>query len=138
MRQRNFRVYEKVGFAEGIRTCLHCIQPLFDILSSYLANHDYHVSMAAHGARYLTGMAQTLNSVLTIGLVASIEGTNHVGLALCRCWQPIKPLSAPAVSRMNKDDHWFSPDCEATRQAVNSGKITAIGRRYSFCHGLCS
>ena len=91
-----------------------------------VANQEDHVSMATHGARRLTGMAETLNRILAIELLAAIEGTDHVGLALSPRLAAVKDLVRSRVARMNRD-RWFAPDYEAAREMVISGKIAEIG-----------
>ena len=91
-----------------------------------VANQEDHVSMATHGARRLTSMTETLNRVLAVELLASIEGTDHLGLALSPRLAAVKDLVRSRVARMNKD-RWFAPDYEAARQLVQSGEIAAIG-----------
>ena len=91
-----------------------------------VANQEDIVSMATHGARRLAGMAETLNRILAIELLASIEGTDHVGLALSPTLAAVKDLVRSRVARMNKD-RWFAPDYEAAREMVETGAIAEIG-----------
>ena len=81
-----------------------------------VANQEDHVSMATHGARRLTGMAETLNNIMAIELLACIEGTDHIGLTLSPRLAAVKDLVRSRVGRMNKD-RWFAPDYEAARQS---------------------
>ena len=90
-----------------------------------VANQEDHVSMATHGARRLTGMAETLNNILAIELLASVEGTDHIGLTLSPRLAAVKDLVRSRVGRMNKD-RWFAPDYEAARQMVKSGEIADV------------
>ena len=87
-----------------------------------VANQEDHVSMATHGARRLTGMVETLNNILAIELLASVEGTDHVGLALSPRLAAVKDRVRARVPRMNKD-RWFAPDYDAARHMVKSGEI---------------
>ncbi len=87
-----------------------------------VANQEDHVSMATHGARRLTGMIETLNNILAIELLASVEGTDHVGLALSPRLAAVKDRVRARVPRMNKD-RWFAPDYAAARHMVKSGEI---------------
>ena len=87
-----------------------------------VANQEDHVSMATYGARRLTGMVETLNNILAIELLASVEGTDHVGLALSPRLAAVKDRVRARVPRMNKD-RWFAPDYDAARHMVKSGEI---------------
>ena len=60
-----------------------------------------------------------------IELLASIEGTDHIGLTLSPRLAAVKDLVRSRVRRMNKD-RWFAPDYEAARQMVKSGEIANI------------
>ena len=85
-----------------------------------VANQEDHVSMATHGARRLAGMVETLNNILAIELLAAIEGTDHVGLALAPRLTTVKNLVRSRVTHMNRD-RWFAPDYDAAREMVKSG-----------------
>ena len=91
-----------------------------------VANQEDIVSMATHGARRLTGMAETLNRILAIELLASVEGADHVGLALAPRLAAVKDLVRSRVARMNRD-RWFEPDYDAARDMVTSGRIADVG-----------
>ncbi len=90
------------------------------------ANQEDHVSMAAHGARRLQGMARNAANVIGIEYLAATQGIDfHAPLGTSG------PLSA-AIELLRadvpplSDDRYFAPDMEAATRLVTSGRLASI------------
>ena len=87
------------------------------------ANQEDHVSMAAHGARRLLGMAANVAQVLGIELIAAAQGIHfHAPLVTSP-----RLLRALAVVRAEipplDDDRLLAPDLAAAASMVASGRL---------------
>lgn len=87
------------------------------------ANQEDHVSMAAHGARRLSPMAENAMSVVAIELLAAGQGCDfHLALASSAPLEAVRKRLRSTVPHL-KDDRHFSPDLEAAGAIVRSGAI---------------
>ncbi|MFG1358426.1 histidine ammonia-lyase [Xanthobacter pseudotagetidis] len=87
------------------------------------ANQEDHVSMAAHGARRLSPMAQNVVSVVAIELLAAAQGCDfHSGLASSPCLEKVRALLRAAVPTLG-EDRYFHPDIAAAAGLVRSGAL---------------
>ncbi|GGJ54364.1 histidine ammonia-lyase [Sphingopyxis bauzanensis] len=89
------------------------------------ANQEDHVSMAAHGARRLHGMAANAAAVIAIEWLAAAQGVDfHAPLqssaALGRAHRLLRE-SVPTLA----DDRHFHPDIAAANALVRSGALAA-------------
>jgi histidine ammonia-lyase len=87
------------------------------------ANHEDHVSMAAHGARRLLDMAENAASVVAIELLAATQG-----LDFHRPLKSSKPLEQAAHDIRSlvgpyERDRYFAPDIAAITDYVQSGAL---------------
>ena len=81
--------------------------------------------MATHGARRLKAMIETLNNILAVELLASVEGCDHRGLALAPPLDGVAALVRSRVERMNRD-RYFGPDYSAARSLIKSGEVADL------------
>lgn len=90
------------------------------------ANQEDHVSMAAHGARRLLGMAKNAANVIGIEYLAAAQGIGFHA--------PLK-TSAPLAAAIDllradvpalTDDRYFAPDMEAATRLVTSGRLAVV------------
>jgi histidine ammonia-lyase len=89
------------------------------------ANQEDHVSMAAHGARRLMGMAANLGHVLGIELLAAVQGCDfHAPMASSPPLEAVRALLRASVPMLDEDRH-FSPDMEAATALIRSGAVVA-------------
>jgi histidine ammonia-lyase len=89
------------------------------------ANQEDHVSMAAHGACRLAGMAQNVGAVLAIELLAGAQGCDfHEPLESSNPLEAVRHLLRKSVPRLG-DDRYFHPDIEAAARLVRSGSLIA-------------
>jgi histidine ammonia-lyase len=89
------------------------------------ANQEDHVSMAAHGARRLLPMTESLAQILAIELLAAAQG--------CDFHAPL--LSSPQLERVRRslrehvahldDDRYFAADIAKAADLVRSGAVVA-------------
>jgi len=87
------------------------------------ANQEDHVSMAAHGARRLLGMAANLRGVLAIELLAAAQGCDfHRPLVSSPVLERARMLIRAHVPHLEDDRH-FRPDIEAASRLVQTGAI---------------
>jgi histidine ammonia-lyase len=92
------------------------------------ANQEDHVSMAAHGARRLSAMADNAMSVVGIELLAAAQACDfHAPLASSAPLEAVRTLLRREVPRL-EDDRYFHPDITAATSLV-SGRavIDAVG-----------
>jgi histidine ammonia-lyase len=88
------------------------------------ANQEDHVSMAAHGARRLAGMADNLAGVIAIELLAAAQGCGfHAPLASSPPLETARALLRREVPPLAGDRH-FHPDILAATRIVRSGALT--------------
>ncbi|GAO55535.1 histidine ammonia-lyase [Novosphingobium sp. MD-1] len=92
------------------------------------ANQEDHVSMAAHGARRLIGMARNASAVIGIEALAAAQGCDfHAPLASSAALEAARALIRAHVPHLEDDRH-FHPDMEAANALVRSGALaTATG-----------
>ncbi|GGD60575.1 histidine ammonia-lyase [Pseudoxanthomonas indica] len=87
------------------------------------ANQEDHVSMAAHGARRLLLMAQNLEHVLAIELLASVQGCDfHAPLHSSAALESVRSTVRRAVPAL-LEDRFFHPDLEAAASLIRSGEL---------------
>jgi len=87
------------------------------------ANQEDHVSMAAHGARRLLGMAENASAVVGIELLAAVQGIDfHAPLASSAMLERVRVRLRADVPMLDDDRH-FHPDMEAANALVRSGAI---------------
>jgi histidine ammonia-lyase len=89
------------------------------------ANQEDHVSMATHAARRLFAMADDLEAILAIELLAAGQGldVHQPVLTSPRLQAPHEALRAKVATYTT--DRFFAPDIEAARQLVADGGIIA-------------
>jgi histidine ammonia-lyase len=87
------------------------------------ANQEDHVSMAAHGARRLAGMARNASAVIGIELLAAAQGCDfHAPLRSSPALEEVRGLLRSQVPHLDDDRH-FHPDMEAANALVRSGQV---------------
>ena len=92
------------------------------------ANQEDHVSMAAHGARRLAGMAENVVAVLGIELLAAAQGCDfHSGLASSAPLEAVRSLLRERVPTL-EDDRYFHPDMRIANTLVKSGAVWQAAR----------
>jgi histidine ammonia-lyase len=84
------------------------------------ANQEDHVSMAAHGARRLIGMAANVDHVLAIELLAGAQGCDfHAPLRSSPPLEAVRHLLRAQVPTLDHDRH-MAPDIEAAAMLIRS------------------
>ncbi len=93
------------------------------------ANQEDHVSMAAHGARRLTQMAQNAANVVGIELLAAAQGIDfHAPLTSSPALEKAHHFLRRHVPKLDSDRK-MAPDIETATEMVTSGAlIEAVGR----------
>ncbi|WP_447763243.1 histidine ammonia-lyase [Sphingopyxis panaciterrae] len=87
------------------------------------ANQEDHVSMAAHGARRLLGMAANGQAVIAIEWLAAAQGVDfHAPLQSSPMLERAHRLLRDSVPTLTDDRH-FHPDIEAANRLVRSGAL---------------
>jgi histidine ammonia-lyase len=87
------------------------------------ANQEDHVSMAAHGARRLLGMAENVVAVLGIELLAAAQGCDfHGEIASSQPLEAVRSLLRQRVPTL-EDDRYFHPDMRIANSLVKSGAV---------------
>lgn len=90
------------------------------------ANQEDHVSMAAHGARRLLGMAENASAVVGIELLAAAQGCDfHKPLASSEPLEAVRALVRKEVPHLDDDRH-FHPDMEKAIAMVRSGALVEV------------
>ena len=90
------------------------------------ANQEDHVSMAAHGARRLSAMADNVASVIAIELLAGAQGNDfHAPLVGSRAVRAVHRVVRDAVPGL-VEDRFFHPDIAAAGEIVRSGLLGEI------------
>jgi histidine ammonia-lyase len=90
------------------------------------ANQEDHVSMATHGARRLTEMADNAANVAAIELLSAAQGIDfHRPLTTS---EPLEQVVAAvrAVAPFYDHDRYFAPDIEAARALVGGEVLTSL------------
>jgi histidine ammonia-lyase len=92
------------------------------------ANQEDHVSMAAHGARRLTHMADNLANIIGIEYLAAAQGCDfHLPLRSSETLEAARALLRTHVPTLD-EDRYFHPDMVAATQLVTSGKLATLAR----------
>ena len=87
------------------------------------ANQEDHVSMAAHGARRLLGMADNVAGVLAIEYLAAAQGCDfHAPLKSSDTLERARSLLRSFVRTLD-EDRYFHPDIVRARDLVSSGAL---------------
>jgi histidine ammonia-lyase len=87
------------------------------------ANQEDHVSMAAHGARRLLGMAESAANVIGIELLAAAQGCDfHAPMKSSARLEQVRATLRAAVPQLD-DDHYFAPDIATATGLVTSGTL---------------
>jgi len=90
------------------------------------ANQEDHVSMAAHGARRLLGMAANARAVIGIEWLAAAQGCDfHAPLTSSARLEAARTVLRGTVPTLTDDRH-FHPDIEAAAAMVASGALAAV------------
>ncbi len=101
----------------------HLANPCVTDSTPTSANQEDHVSMAAHGARRLTRMAENLNYILGIELLCAAQGVEFRAPL-----QTSAPLQR-AINRLRADipalseDRYLAPELEQARALVADGAV---------------
>jgi histidine ammonia-lyase len=87
------------------------------------ANQEDHVSMAAHGARRLTQMAQNAAGIIGIELLAAAQGCDfHTPLTSSPALERVRQFLRRHVPKL-ENDRKMAPDIEAATEMVTSGAL---------------
>lgn len=90
------------------------------------ANQEDHVSMAAHGARRLTGMADNLSSIIGIEYLAAAQGCDfHAPLLSSTALEAARAQLRRQVPKLD-EDRYFHPDMAAATALVKSGALAVL------------
>ena len=90
------------------------------------ANQEDHVSMAAHGARRLSPMADNLAAVIGIEYLAAAQGCDfHAPLASSVTLESARALLRAKVPTLDEDRH-FHPDIQAATALVSGGALDGL------------
>ncbi len=90
------------------------------------ANQEDHVSMAAHGARRLLGMADNVAGVLAIEYLAAAQGCDfHAPLKSSDTLEAARTLLRSSVQTLD-EDRYFHPDIAHAQALVSSGELAAL------------
>jgi histidine ammonia-lyase len=92
------------------------------------ANQEDHVSMAAHGARRLVGMAANAGVVVAIELLAAAQGCDfHRPLLSSAALETVRRRVREVVPQLEEDRH-LHPDIEAAARLVSTGAVVEAAR----------
>jgi histidine ammonia-lyase len=90
------------------------------------ANQEDHVSMAAHGARRLLGMADNVAGVLAIEYLAAVQGCDfHAPLQSSSALETARALLRTTIPTLD-DDRYFHPDIGHAQALVTSGDLASL------------
>jgi histidine ammonia-lyase len=90
------------------------------------ANQEDHVSMAAHGARRLIGMANNVAAVLAIEYLAAAQGCDfHAPVKSSETLECARALLRAKVPTLD-EDRYFHPDIAHAQALVSSGALAAL------------
>ena len=92
------------------------------------ANQEDHVSMAAHGARRLLGMADNVAGVIAIEYLAAAQGCDfHAPLGSSSTLESARALLRENVPPLDQD-RYFHPDIAHAQALVTSGKLAGLAK----------
>jgi histidine ammonia-lyase len=87
------------------------------------ANQEDHVSMAAHGARRLAGMAENAAQIVAIELLAAAQGCDfHAPMRSSEPLERVRDCLRANVAHL-ADDRLLAPDIAAAAELVRSGRL---------------
>jgi histidine ammonia-lyase len=87
------------------------------------ANQEDHVSMAAHGARRLAGMAENTAHIVAIELLAAAQGCDfHAPMRSSEALERVRASLRAKVAHLT-DDRLLAPDIAAAANLVRSGDL---------------
>jgi histidine ammonia-lyase len=90
------------------------------------ANQEDHVSMAAHGARRLMGMADNVAGVIAIEYLAAAQGCDfHAPLTSSDALESVRALLRTTVPTLD-EDRYFHPDIAHAQALVVSGELASL------------
>jgi histidine ammonia-lyase len=90
------------------------------------ANQEDHVSMAAHGARRLIGMADNVAAVLAVEYLAAAQGCDfHAPLKSSDILESARALLRRTVPTLG-EDRYFHPDMVHAQELVADGKVAGL------------
>ena len=90
------------------------------------ANQEDHVSMAAHGARRLMGMADNVAGVLAIEYLAAAQGCDfHAPLQSSETLESSRAMLRSTVPTLD-EDRYFHPDIAQAQALVTSGDLASL------------
>ncbi|MFM5954792.1 MAG: aromatic amino acid lyase, partial [Novosphingobium sp.] len=90
------------------------------------ANQEDHVSMAAHGARRLLGMADNVAGVLAIEYLAAAQGCDfQAPLQSSAALETARALLRAVVPTLD-EDRYFHPDIALAQALIASGDLAAL------------
>jgi histidine ammonia-lyase len=90
------------------------------------ANQEDHVSMAAHGARRLLGMADNVAGVLGIEFLAAAQGCDfHAPLRSSGTLESARALLRARVPMLD-EDRYFHPDMAQAQALVSTGELAEL------------
>jgi histidine ammonia-lyase len=90
------------------------------------ANQEDHVSMAAHGARRLSGMADNLSHVIGIEYLAAAQGCEfHSPLVSSTALEAARALLRAQVPALS-EDRYFHPDMAKATAIIRGGALTEL------------
>lgn len=90
------------------------------------ANQEDHVSMAAHGARRLVGMADNLASVIGIEYLAAAQGCDfHAPLSSSTTLEAARAALRAEVPTL-VEDRYFHPDMAAATRLIRVGALAGV------------
>ena len=90
------------------------------------ANQEDHVSMAAHGARRLLGMAENVAGVLAIEYLAAVQGCDfHAPLQSSNTLETARALLRATIPTLD-EDRYFHPDIAHAQALIVSGDLASL------------
>ena len=90
------------------------------------ANQEDHVSMAAHGARRLIGMADNLANIIGIEYLAAAQGCDfHLPMRSSETLEAARGLIRAEVPTLD-EDRYFHPDMAAATRLITSGAVAEL------------
>src|SRR5262245_56888606 len=89
------------------------------------ANQEDHVSMSAHGARRLSGMAENVTNIVGIELIAAAQGCDfHAPLVSSERLERVRHALRAQVPAL-AEDRYLAPDIATAAELVTSDAIVA-------------
>jgi histidine ammonia-lyase len=90
------------------------------------ANQEDHVSMAAHGARRLSPMAENAASIVAIEYLAAAQGCDfHAPMRSSPPLERARALLRTQIPHLS-DDRYLAPDIAAASELVRSGALASV------------